>query len=205
MNRFTMLVLAAAAALAITAGAGAQNIPHPTLDAIASSVAGKPLSVWCENNDADWDHRIAAAYGQPGYTVLGFTRPGVEPVAYLAPQICTSLQIALRDGPHAAGLAPLALALLTLLHESVHQRGILDESVTDCTALALVGTYAISVRVFPTVPMLQQGFRWQRIRGKRVRVPTVELVDAPNPDVGLFVAWAAFWHSLKPSNYQGAC
>jgi hypothetical protein len=110
------------------------------LSAIASLIAGRPVHVQCPgllNLDPSWDgdegYVDFDAYGHPGDT------------AHLARSVCSELD-ALAEGGRADVLrcvacgtpdaVKLALAVDVLSHESFHLRGISDEAVTECHALA---------------------------------------------------------------------
>src|SRR5438105_1244047 len=121
---FAMLV----AALSFVAPSTAANDPSAVFDNAATFIAGHPVTVNCET---DWSAWIANGSSEDsGYTVIG------TPIIYVGPRECETLHALIQDMDVGAYYA--SSALLTLAHESVHQRGISDEGVTDCTALALV-------------------------------------------------------------------
>lgn len=197
------LLLLIALVLGFAPTAAAANQPHPTLDAVASEVAEKPVSAWCEMDLAAWTN-MAASAGLPAWAG-GYTYPST-PTVYIAPQHCSTLRVALNNGVETAGAYWFSGALLTLAHESVHQRGILDEQLADCTALALVGTLATKhFGVTPTVtikePRSVSRTVVRRVRGVvvRLKVRDVVMVSAtrPNPLLAQIGGWAAGWHSLS--------
>lgn len=214
MLRGAFLLAAVAAALAGTAQAG--NQPHPTLDAIASEVAGRPVSVWCETDWDDWHTMTGGRF--PG----AFVRSLTDTVAYMGPLRCTDLTAAVSGS---ASVTQLGGGLQALLHEAVHLRGVLDEGETDCTALGLVREYAIRYFGFPeTVAEKRRVTRtvrvkrrvWVRRDGRRVRVVrwvrvkrTVTVtVTVPNPALANVYGAASQVHrrsvSADPS-YAGFC
>ena len=81
------LLQACALLLLIPTAATAANQPHPVFDAAASSVAGKPLTVWCEMDGAEWDRQLNEA-GRQGWQAFGFTYPDT-PVVYMSPLVCS--------------------------------------------------------------------------------------------------------------------
>lgn len=205
------------AALALAGSAQGANQPHPTLDAIASEVAGYPASVWCETDETAWAGMSAT--GASGF--VRRTATGHEPVAYIGPSACTPLTEALRDS-YAVSTVDLAHGLLTVLHESVHLRGVHDEGETDCTALALVKTYAVrSFGYSEWTTVKRRVHRWVHVQrkvwvkrdGRRarvtrlVRVRVARTVKVRVPDVGLasLVAAAELEHLRKSPEYQGDC
>lgn len=207
--RLLVIILAA---LALAAPAAAVNLPDPRLDQVATAVAGHPVTAWCETDDIAWNDMFAA-YGDRGELVQGFTFIGT-PVIYLSPKVCLTLRAAIYYGYREAGLYWFSGALLTLVHESVHQRGIPDEGVTDCTALSLLPSVATlfwgfhakrTVRVaVPTWKVVKRKVRgvWVRVPVRTVKVVTRKVAD---PDLPRLVAWATAWHEAKPAEYQGTC
>ena len=196
------LLLLLALLVAPTAAGG--NLPTPALDAVASEVAGKPVTVWCEGSLAEWEamneqrgYRYGSMFG--GFTYLE------SPVVYIGPEECATLRVALESGVPVAGAYWFAGALLTLAHESVHQRGIRDEQIADCTALALVPGLTVSRFGVSetTVERRAQPFTRtvvRRVRGVAVRIKVQDVrvmsVVIPNPLVAHVKQWAAAWHGL---------
>lgn len=208
------------AALALAASAEAANQPRATFDAIASEVAGYPASVWCENDPAAW----AAMAGEDA-VVGGFIRwtpeGAPQPVAYIGPAACGTLHDAV-SGIDAVPIFSLASGLLTLLHESVHLRGLRDEGETSCAALALVPDFArryFSYREWKTEKRVVR--RWVRVKRKiwvprdgrrvrvtrlmRVRVKRTVTVRVPDPELPELARWALIHHRAQPAEYQGSC
>lgn len=203
-------VIAAVIALAIPATGAAENLAHPTLDAVATAVAGKPVSVYCET---DWFVWIKAfeSVGENGGNVNGFTNLET-PIVFVSPRQCETLHAMLEGWDVGAYYA--SSALLTLVHEAVHQRGITDEGVTDCTAIPLVqgiatNSFKIPATVSQTylVPVSKQVVF--RVNGKRV-VKTVTTQAkrtrvVANPWLTELAAEVLAWHKSKPPEYQGGC
>lgn len=207
------IALTAAVLTALTwAGfATAGNRPHPLLDQISTEVAGKPLTVWCETNELDW-----GAYElRVGAVLYGFTYLS-QPVTYLSPATCNTLHFAITYGYKEVGIIYLANAVTTLVHEAVHQRGISDERVAECTALPLVMPVMEKyLGLTRTVPELQTRVvtftravrrkvrgRWVTVRVKSQKVVT-ETVQVDNPAYGRAQAWVTAWHNSLPAQYQG--
>jgi hypothetical protein len=62
----------------------------------------------------------------------GFHHAG-EDAVYLAPDVCSTMRARLAGRRHE--LYALAAAIETLVHESIHVRGVHDEGETDCNAM----------------------------------------------------------------------
>src|SRR4249919_214026 len=177
MRKILTLLAIALVALAASTAAPAANDPNPAFDALASEVAGHPVAVWCEDNAYDWDQ---VAYGDPefpgpGEYLDGFTAPTLSNVIYLAPHICDSLWTAIVNGVWGyqdAGMSPFAHALLTVIHESEHQRGIADEGQAECAALPLVSQAAVKYFHVPAGWTEDRiAYKWKKVGKKRVRNP----------------------------------
>lgn len=206
-----VLLLAVLFALVWASASTAANRPHPLLNQISSEVAGKPITVWCETSELDWgayELRVGAALY--GFTFLN------QPVTYLSPATCNTLHFALTYGYKEVGIIYLANAVTTLVHEAVHQRGITDERVTECTALPLVmPTMEKYFGLTRTIPELQNRVvtftrtvrrkvrgRWVTVRVKTQKVVT-ETVQMDNPAYARTLAWVTAWHNSLPAQYQG--
>lgn len=198
MKKFLLLSLASF--LLYSGSAGAGNYADPRLDAVASEVAGKPVQVWCETSIIDWVTIGAGNYS--GFTFIGI------PIVYIAPRQCETLHALLsREN---IGSYYAASAILTLAHEAVHQRGVLNEGETDCLALPLVPTLAVKHFGIPatvTVNTVVRSLRLLRVKTKWVRVFDTKLVAkiVPNPFLALITRDALRWHKSKPAEYQGNC
>jgi hypothetical protein len=209
------VLLMCLAALVLAAPAAAVNRPHATLNQIASEVAGKPVTAWCEDNYLTWDSMVAASSrnAQIGATVAGYTYLHA-PVVYLSPSTCETLHLALTYGYKELGLYHSTRAMFTLVHEGVHQRGIGDEGVTDCTALPLVVPMmdkylgldktepSLTVRKVMRNVRRKIGGKWRTIS---VQSSVVGETQVTNPDYARIGAWATTIHKSKPAAYQGNC
>jgi hypothetical protein len=213
------IILVAVAALALAAPATAADRPHATLNAVSAEVAGKPVRVHCETSEVQW----IGWQLQFGKILAGFTYLE-QPVTYIAPDFCNTLHWSLQYGYREVGLVWLTGAVSVLVHEAVHQRGIRDERVTECTAQPLI--VPIMQKYFgltATVPEIQQHVvtetrpvtrtvrrkiagKWRRIRVTVFvsfeRVVT-ETVQVPNPDVVRAQQWVTGWHTALPPEYTG--
>lgn len=204
----SLLALATASAPAL-----AGNQPHPALDAIASRVAGRPVTVQCESSQTDWNVTIAAIEGSPS-RAGGYVRGVDSSVVYLSPTECLPLHRALSAGYRRAGIYPLTSAIFTLAHEAVHLRGITDEGVTECTALPLVtelavGHFGVPRTVTQTSTRIVQKWVERRVQGtsKRIRVAVAVTTRTrvPNPDLALIQETAVELHRGRSAEYQGDC
>jgi len=167
----------------------------PTLNDVASKIAGHPVTVSCATGTHEWaSFEDTAKYT---FETDGFTYIGRQPaVIYLAPRICDTLEADLHGNP--AGDYWNGLAIKVLLHESSHQAGIADEAGAECNALSLLRTYAPTFGYKPTVHQVTY-VKVTKTTYKRV-VKTV-----PNPALSKLANWAEFWHRQLPANYQGTC
>jgi hypothetical protein len=200
--RLSALIAATLAACAFSAAvspapASAQNQPNAKLDAVAADVAGHRSTVWCETSWPDWLATVAredpssgeiAAEGVNGFTVIE------KPVVYVSPRQCETLSAAIEFGHRQVGSYYLASAMLTLVHEAVHQRGVLDEGVADCTALALLPRVATRFFGYNATSRVVV-----RVHGRLVRRT---VADSALADL---LRFASAWHRSKPAAYQGRC
>jgi hypothetical protein len=207
---FALLAALVSVALAVPAAARAANWPDARLDQVAASVAGHPVDVWCEDSWADWIH-AGDALAEDWTFVGGFTDPSVTTV-YVSPRQCETLH-ALLDG-EVVGTYYAASALLTLAHESVHQRGVTNEGEAECTALPLLED--IAVNHFGVPRTVSEPYQAKvvktvvrRVNGERVAVRvTITVVryrTVPNPWLARLTMDALRWHRSKPAEYQGNC
>ena len=115
------LVVALAAALINAGPASAADRHSSFLDRVASGIAGHDVSVYCEDDTAEW---------REGSLVLGYTYgPEVSNVVYLSPRVCLTLHR--RIERKRVNVLDVALALHIFTHEAVHQRG---GVFTDCAS-----------------------------------------------------------------------
>ncbi|MDX6513030.1 MAG: hypothetical protein QOE36_2534 [Gaiellaceae bacterium] len=146
-----ILLALAPAALAATGAFEDRSLPRrsgvssasriePRFSTVAASLSGKRSEVRCWSK-ADWA-RINGEHIASGDNldyVGGFYRPPGTHVQ-LEPSICADL-VALvyrHLRPTGAAAVPLALAVDTLAHESMHRRGFVNEATTECYAVQLV-------------------------------------------------------------------
>jgi hypothetical protein len=184
--------------LALVAGRAYAAVQNPALNATASAVAGHPVIVSCATSSSEW----AAFEATAGYAaeVDGFTFAARDNVIYLGPRVCQTLLALVTPNSHGdVGPYWAALAIKTIIHESVHQRGVLDEAVTDCTALSLLTQYAVSSFGYPATIKTFVYTKTKLGTFKR-RNATV-----PNPELARLAYWAEQWHLAMPANYQGGC
>lgn len=130
-----MLVMAALlAASAVAAPAG--FVRAPKLEPAASSVAGKPVRVWCATSTGRWQDASRAHGGLSD--AAGYVESIGARDAYLSPQTCGLLHAYLNK--RNVDEYDYAYRLLVLAHEAEHLRGISDESEADCSALRAMPT-----------------------------------------------------------------
>jgi hypothetical protein len=183
-----VLILAFVGAFACAGTASAWNAGTPKLDVIATDVAGHPVTVWCETDPETWIELLGSSPEMAN--VLGFTYLA-EPIVYVNPTDCRILRLAsFGYDPADTGLFYLARAIRDLVHESVHQRGITDEGITDCTALVAMPEVAVRFFGFNRTAVVRRGRR-------KVRVP--------DPALARLLEWAHAWHEESPAQYQGDC
>ncbi len=193
-------------ALVLAGIAHGTNAPNTTLDSIASEVAGHTAQVWCEQDATEWDSLTTEVGLSP--FVAGFTNYSASNVVYLSPAMCSYLLYGLQVAPTYRPEA--AQALEVLLHESVHQRGVLDEWQTDCTALSLLRQYVASAFRLPeTITKTYYTTRvyYVRIHGKRVKrvVRVRHTVVLPNPALADAVRIGTILHGAMPAPANAPC
>lgn len=209
-RKIIVVAVVALAGFVLATSAAASNWPSGRLDSAASAVAGHPVQVWCEDNWGDWIH-LGDDVGVDFSYLMGFTFPS-EPIVFINPAHCETLH-ALETGLQ-VGAYHSSLALLTLAHEAVHQRGVRDESVTDCTALPLVPGLASNYFRVPRTIARTKIVSYtktvvRRVNGKtvrvRVRAQRAVRVRVANAFLAQLGTYARAWHSTAPPAYQGAC
>jgi hypothetical protein len=143
--------------------AQAANAPDPRLDVVATSVAGHPVTVYCETDPAVWASGPGPGVG--AYTWPPHMNPQIEQsqwnVIFVGPPACGSLHRLL---DHTGTLVDNAGAIHLLVHESFHQRdGVYGnyqagdaypnsfEGRTDCAALAADEGVAINFFGYPAI------------------------------------------------------
>jgi hypothetical protein len=181
---------------AVLAGtASASNAPDARLDQIATTVAGHPVSVWCETSWQDWVDVERQLPDSPD--LYGFTSPSRSNVIFVQPTVCETLHVLLDNSYYDTGDYWTAIALHTLVHESLHQRGISDEGATDCAALS-IDPSVDSAFVSKTYTYT----RWVRVRNRVVK----RKITAANPDFTRVIAWQHWFHNNAfPPQYRGGC
>lgn len=141
-------------ALAGCGGAPAAPEPQPRtlLDAIASEIAERPVSVRCDGRELPDFGPNAAVHG-----VVWFRNGKPEDHTTISPTLCRELErvragLTAEDAECLASWAGIgcgdrvaraALALATLAHESWHLAGIQDEPTADCYAIQTVELVAL--------------------------------------------------------------
>src|SRR2546423_14280329 len=104
-----VLILAFLGALAGAGTASAWNAGTTKLAAVATYVAGHPVSVWCETDPAAWMEMLGSSPEMAN--VLGFTYLD-EPTVYVNPTDCRILRLAsFGYDPADTGLFYLARAI----------------------------------------------------------------------------------------------
>ena len=151
MRWFAGVVVALALVAASDATAAQYPLYFPRVTEIASKVAGRPVDVFCEVQE-DWmvDPVQAVAPDAWGYT--RFDRVTGQPLyAALEPRTCGYVLLLIQDPNERSGLhgpegyRGEARALLSLLHEANHLRGLRSEAAAECRALSLVPSVARSL------------------------------------------------------------
>lgn len=103
------------------------------LSSIATEIVGKPVVVSCARTKDAWVG-FSNLQGIPGGAARGFADQP-DGVAYLTVNVCRALEGWLR-GKNAPTILTLGSEALTLVHETMHLRGISNEHAADCAALA---------------------------------------------------------------------
>jgi hypothetical protein len=198
--------------LAVTGTANAAtktNWADGRLDQIASSIAGHPVNVYCEDDWRVWIYN--GEYGVGGFTSLAGT------TVWINPDECATLHY-LVDGED-VGTLQASVAILYLTHESMHQRNRANpalgrnEAYTECLALKEFRSVAVNLFHVPALVNVQTYrtvTRWitRRIHRKtfRIRVSSVvsTTVTVPNPYLERLVRDAGRWDAGLPAAYHGA-
>jgi hypothetical protein len=209
-----LVALAAVTGLALfSAGAAsAAAVGHPKLDAIASKYAGRSIEASCEQSNYDWDVSYEL------YGIAGVYVPSDPHWVFLSPAACGPLLVALENGGVTglkdAGLRPVALGLLVLLHESFHAGGYLNEAQAEACAMRYPpqGLVDFGIGATKTVAVKRVKYQvHQRKVGKRTfRWRTSRLVTShrtvANDDHYRVLRWAQQWHAAAGPEYQnGTC
>lgn len=130
----------------------------------------------------------------------------------MSPDVCLHLHLLLDDGWLDSGITKSALAIMTLTHESIHQRGIADERQTQCLTLQTVDQVAETYfGLTPTVAVQQPATvtrsKVVRRNGRRFvityKTTVLRTVQVANPALERFDAWIQAWNKTLPPEYQG--
>jgi hypothetical protein len=196
------LLVAVIAALALASPAAASNWPDGRLDQIASDVAAKPVSVWCESSESDWIH-TGDYYNEDWDSLFGFTVLS-QPRVYINPRECLTLH-AFEQGAD-VGSFYASIAMLTLTHESLHQRlNSGNEALVECNALKLLPDVAVrDFHVPATVAQSYLASVKKRVGGKLVNYRVLRVRQVPNPYLNALLSNARGWDSTLPDSYHGA-
>src|SRR5215471_4079533 len=203
-----VLVVAAVTAGAATASSrGNWNLDR--INQVASSIAGHPVGVYCEDSNAEWVD-VSRAFGGTGDGLMGFTwGPNVtDPFGnvnaiYLNPQSCVAFHIFDGEGwgtntaAADAGVFWLADAIIALTHESQHQAGVTDEGVAQCNAITALRNGLITSAYGIPTKISQMTIKKNR-HGKLVKVRVV----VANPVYYRLLSWINVIHSTDAPIYK---
>lgn len=140
-----------AAAVVGTAKADTGYTRAYVLEPVVQFVAGKPGAVLCATSDAQWNAEKASR-GLAGTNAWGFTDLPTGTI-YLYPNGCRILRAEIKGQKITAPLTLKAGFAETLVHESIHVSGIVNEGVTECTAMHHLP--AVLVKFFHVKPGAQ--------------------------------------------------
>lgn len=199
------IILVMIIALLLPVAAQAANRPDNRLDVAASALAGHPVEVWCEDTWSSWILTGFQLFNQDWSFLAGFTFAGDNTI-FVSPRACETLHALLNYGPNRVGSYYASSAVLTLVHEAMHQRGISNEGEADCNALNLIRSAGVSYFGYRVQEQQQYVARVvKRVKGKRVVTPVVRTRLVPSPTLAQFYNDAVSWHRSKPAEYQGNC
>lgn len=99
------------------------------LEPAASFVAGKPAHVYCAYSHSIWAD-FANGNGTPG--AMALTRARTDHSEF-EPLICSTLRAQVKR--QLVTTYSLAASLRVLVHESIHQRGVVTEGKAECSAM----------------------------------------------------------------------
>jgi hypothetical protein len=206
---FCLALVAATVGFAKTAAAA---VVHPKLDSVASEFAGHPMVVDCYTDSGADVHAWDITYQL--YGVYGVFYPSMPNDVFLSPAACQPLLTTVNSSLQDAGLRPFAVGALTLVHESFHARGWVNEADTEACAMKYLPRAMQDFGVYPTktIAVKKTVTRWVRRKvGKRIvrvrssRVVTVHR-NVANPDYGHVIGWATENHNTLPPQYlNGTC
>ncbi len=192
-------VLGLLLAMAFVSTAHASNVVQPSLDAAASRIAGKPVTVHCENDAAQWAAMVADSHpGIDPRRISGFTRMISTTIIYIDPRSCAAV-----SSPESVLSFELAYGFLTLAHEAVHQSGVRDETETDCQALALVKPLLLELGISASKSVVKTVLVRIRLKtGMYVRRAVKRTYVVVNPLLAQVQAAAVAIHDQRPANYK---
>jgi len=201
--RLLTLLIIVGAIVAGTDVSGASAAPQDTLNAAASYVANRPVTVECISN-LNWIH-----YGQDFSDVEGLTFPTAgdpyDTVVYIDQQECQELNEILTGNFGDVGPADSSEAIHTLVHEAVHLLlHSTDEHLVDCTALTQYDL-PVAEQYFGISPS-QQVVTHVPVRkhGRIVRWRT-STRSVPSEYLARFETYDIWHHNNRPAPYNGAC
>jgi hypothetical protein len=128
---------------------GTRSVKHTTLTRLVYKTMRRlnlprSLAFACWNR-ADWLSVLAAEDAEPtrgGSTLLGFWQPRQPRWLHLAPGVCTDVQGLLSSKKPNARRAG---ALATVIHETLHAYGVINEAQTNCWAVQLVPFFGLNL------------------------------------------------------------
>jgi hypothetical protein len=147
----TKTVAAAATLAAADRFTGGRSLKHRTLTQLiyrTMKQLGIPrtLAIACWNR-ADWLSVVQAEGEEPEHgstMLLGFWKPMQPRWLHIAPGVCSDLQ-ALLDTKIPTGRRAAALA--TVMHETLHAYGVVNEAQTNCYAVQLVPLLGFNMKM----------------------------------------------------------
>lgn len=125
-------MLSALVVAVVLATAPAGFTEAKVLEPAASFVSGQHVQVFCARTDLDLREYLQSQYGVAMTFETGYALFNGGPI-FLGQSNCWPLRDYLAR--RKVDRADLAESILTLVHESVHTRGIRDEGVTECDAM----------------------------------------------------------------------
>lgn len=122
-----LLVLAAVLAPAASADPLPGFRESVRLSPRASAIVGQPVRVYCTGDRELWADFAISEKGNAGTRGVAFS---ARAEAYLAPWVCQPLERWLRG--KTVPLGDVSAGIHVLIHESIHLRGIHDETAAEC-------------------------------------------------------------------------
>jgi hypothetical protein len=208
MTKFGLVMIAvvAGAFLFLAAIARGANWNAPQLDAAASAVAGRNITVWCETSERDWINH-GNSVGVDYSFVQGYSFP-LDPTSntiYVSPLVCLTLHGILSQGAKAVGAYWGSLAIHTLVHEATHLAlKSTDERLVDCTALKRDAAIAHSFFGWPTLDYSWKTVLVHNTAGRIIGTKQVQ-VKTPSTIMAAFKSYDQGWHQSAPAPQNGVC